>query len=447
MLFFISRAGLFSQNLVLNPDFEIFGAVPCGWTGSPIDFANATSSWTSPTQATPDIFSTLINPSCTNFSPVSTSISSNGWQSPHSGDIFAGFYTYVGGSPWREYLQGELSQPMVVGDAYRVSFYISLGDNSQFSTNNIGVGFTTTMTSSGISNEFGTTPEINFTSVINDTAGWTLLCDTIIATAAWQYMIIGNYFSDANTSIINFNPGGFWDRTYYYCDDVSVEHILLTPSPLFTAPNDICPGTCTDFTNLSTNAISYIWSFPGATPNVSTDVADNGTISDTLTLNNYMHIFPFPSPQGILQNGDTLFANAGAVSYQWYFNSNPIAGATDYFYVALQSGNYNVVATDVNGCEVEAVINNVIAGLTPALSKGEEVTAYPNPAYDYITLSNLTLSGAEIAILNSLGEIVYKDIVPDNFKVINLADFSAGVYIVRVSSGEREQRFKFIKHD
>jgi hypothetical protein len=155
------NAGLFSQNLVVNPDFEIFGVVPCGWTNSPVDFANATSGWTSPTGATPDIFSTLINSACTNFLPHSTSTSSNGWQSPHSGDIFGGFYTQVGLSTWREYLQAQLMQPMVVGEAYRVSLYISLGDNSQFATNNIGIGFSTSMLSLPITNEIGTISQVS----------------------------------------------------------------------------------------------------------------------------------------------------------------------------------------------------------------------------------------------------------------------------------------------
>jgi PKD repeat protein len=454
--------GLFSQNLVGNPDFEIFGAVPCGWTASPIDFANATSVWTSPTQATPDIFSTLINSSCTNFLPHSAATGSNGWQVPHSGEIFAGFYTQVGGSPWREYLQAQLTQPMIPGEAYRVSLYVSLGDNSQFATNNIGIGFSTTMTASAISNEFGTVPEINFTNVISDTTAWTLLTDTIIATSAWEFMIIGNYFSDANTNIVNFNPGGFWDRCYYYCDDVSVEHILLTPTAIFTAPNDICPGTCTDFTNLSTNAINFQWSFPGSSTPVSTDanptnicyntpgnyavtlIADNGTTSDTLTLNNYITVFPFPAPQGIMQSGDTLFANPGATSYQWYLAGNLIPGATDYFYLATVSGNYNVVATDANGCEVEAVIFDVVAGLTPTLSKGEGVTAFPNPADNQVTLYNLPL-GAEISILNLLGETIYRERANDNFKAIDLTGSSSGVYIVNIASDQKEQRIRLIK--
>jgi PKD repeat protein len=154
---------------------------------------------------------------------------------------------------------------------------------------------------------------------------------------------------------------------------------MLIPVAAFYAPNHLCPGTCTNFQNNSSYATSFLWSFPGGNPTVSTDanptgicynspgnysvslIATNTLGSDTLTLNNFITVYPFPPPQGIMQSGDTLFANLGAATYQWYNDGVIIPGATDYFYVAPSSGNYNVVTTDENDCEVEAVIFDVIA--------------------------------------------------------------------------------------
>ena len=119
------------------------------------------------------------------------------------------------------------------------------------------------------------------------------------------------------------------------------------PSSLFTAQHILCPGSCTNYNNLSTNATSYLWSFPGGNPSSSTDanpqgicyntpghyavtlIATNSFGSDTLSLNNYVTVYPFPAPQGINQSGDSLIANQGAVSYQWYHNGVLIPGATD----------------------------------------------------------------------------------------------------------------------
>ena len=464
-----------AQNLVPNGDFENYGIVPCGWTGSPVDFANALIGWTSPTTATPDAFSTLINSSCTNFLPHSADPTCNGWQSPHSGNIFAGFYTEVDGMIYREYLQAQLTQPMVPGETYRVSMYISLGDNSQYATNNMGIGFSDVITNTSFSTNLGTIPEINFTNVISDTAGWTYLCDTIVATSAWEYIIIGNFYDDAATTLVNYNPGGHWDRCYYYCDDVEVEEITLAPVALFNAPHQICPGTCTDFTNLSQNGTSFIWTFAGATPSTSTDVnptticyntpgnysvsliATNATGSDTLTLNNFITVYPYPAAQGILQSGDTLFANTGAVSYQWYYGGNTIPGATDYFYVATGSGDYNVVATDANGCEVEAVIFDVIAGLTPALSFGEGVVVFPNPVGNKLVIQIPIAIGIEIKkgttmvirIYNMIGELVLaaspRSFVEGQRDEVDVSAFPSGIYWLEVKINAKSYRTKFIK--
>jgi PKD repeat protein len=203
------------------------------------------------------------------------------------------------------------------------------------------------------------------------------------------------------------------------------------PAAAFTAPNHICPGTCTDFTNLSANATSYQWNFTGASPPASTDVnpvsicyntpgnytveliATNASGSDTLILSNYITVYPYPAPQGITQSNDTLFANAGAVSYQWYFAGNMLTGATNYFYVAAQGGNYNVVATDANGCEVEAAIFDVVAGLLLPASNEEGLMVYPDPAGDMLEIrlpveaGLKTENGAEVvSVYNMLGEMV-----------------------------------------
>jgi hypothetical protein len=117
-----------------------------------------------------------------------------------------------------------------------------------------------------------------------------------------------------------------------------------------------------------------------------------------------MVVYPSPPPQGITQSGDTLFANPGAQTYQWYQDGNIIPGATEYFYVAQSSGSFNVVATDVNGCEVEAVIFDVVAGVASIKNDVVEVKLFPNPAGDHVTVSckHSVIHRAEV--YNALGE-------------------------------------------
>lgn len=223
----------------------------------------------------------------------------------------------------------------------------------------------------------------------------------------------------------------------------------------------ICPGTCTNFINLSSNANSFIWSFPGGNPSVSTDanpvgicyntpgtydvtlIGSNGNSSDTLHLANFITVYPNPPAQGISQNGDTLFANQGAVSYQWFTNGNIIPGATNYYYVAPASGNYNVVATDINDCEVEAVIYDVIAGIS-SLSVDEDVSIFPNPVSNELTIVCSYRDPYIISIYNVPGELVYSGKGNGN-DIIDCKSFPAGMYYVVISGKEEILRMKLMK--
>jgi len=234
-----------------------------------------------------------------------------------------------------------------------------------------------------------------------------------------------------------------------------------------SAPTSVCPGTCIDFTILSLNATSFVWSFAGASPAVSTDanplsicyntpgsydvtlIASNGNAYDTLTLINYITVYPFPPAQGILQSGDTLIANAGAVSYQWYHDGNLISGATNYYYIASEGGNYNVVATDGNGCEVEAAIFDVIAASSQmAVSSGQWVI-FPVPTADKLYIRGIEHSSwtGEIFFYNMTGKKVMASLISENQNtiMIDVSNLATGMYWLQIETKEKILRAKFLK--
>jgi len=147
-----------------------------------------------------------------------------------------------------------------------------------------------------------------------------------------------------------------------------------------------------------------------------------------------------------LQSGDTLLANAGAVSYQWYHDGNLVNGATNYFFVAQASGDYNVVATDANGCEVEAVIFDVIAEIKPVADNGNiELVVFPNPVSSYLSIDSRYINAeGTITIYNMLGEKVYADV---DYRQLTLDCrlLSPGMYWLEISSGEKKFHARFLK--
>lgn len=237
-----------------------------------------------------------------------------------------------------------------------------------------------------------------------------------------------------------------------------------SPVALFSADHQICPGACIDFLNNSLNATSYQWTFSGANPSTSTLmnptnicyntpgnytvslVATNANGSDTLMLNNFITVYPYPLPQGIHQSGDTLFANSGAVGYQWFLGGNAIPAATNYFYVAPQSGDYNVVATDSNGCEVEAAIFDVIAQVEAA--ENFPMFIYPNPvAGEFIVRSQeQQITGAIIFNMqNQIVTLITGDDSKPGEQHFNVSALNPGMYWMQVKTGKQDYRFKLIK--
>jgi type IX secretion system substrate protein len=120
----------------------------------------------------------------------------------------------------------------------------------------------------------------------------------------------------------------------------------------------------------------------------------------------------------------------------------------------LTSGNYNVIATDTNGCEVEAVINDVIAGLNSVVSTKEGVKIYPTPVSEklniYIDDTKLMAEGTSACayIYNSLGELVLlsPELLFENAHFeIDVHLLPEGIYFLELGFRESFHRIRFIK--
>jgi hypothetical protein len=147
-----------------------------------------------------------------------------------------------------------------------------------------------------------------------------------------------------------------------------------------------------------------------------------------------------PTPS-ISQIGDTLFIPSFYASYQWFHFSTLISGATNNFYVAPASGNYNVVVTDSNGCSVGAGILNVIASVNELTMDNGQWRIYPNPTTNTFMIKNIPRLGDEtslLQIINPIGEVVYTAKLFGKKEYLIDADFGKGIYFVRLGDVVRK---------
>jgi hypothetical protein len=227
------------------------------------------------------------------------------------------------------------------------------------------------------------------------------------------------------------------------------------------ATHSVCNDTCIRFFSTSTNATSYQWSFPGATPSTDTVaepqdicysasgqydltlIVSNGTTIDTLTVIDYITIFMRPVVPVIAQTGDTLFTSQTYVNYQWYRDTSAILGAINYFYIVPAIGNYNVIVVDSNGCSVDAGIISVIASVESIDNTGR-VAIFPNPIEKTFTIRNFSKEETFLIIINVFGNIVYSERLFGKNEYEVDANLANGIYFVRLSNEERNVVRKLI---
>ena len=150
---------------------------------------------------------------------------------------------------------------------------------------------------------------------------------------------------------------------------------------------------------------------------------------------------PIPTTPSISQAGNVLTSSA-ATSYQWYLNGGVINGATSQSYTVTQTGNYQVVISDANGCT--AMSNTLIVNSTGvvALQKQFGINVLPNPFENNLEISfNAEGGNALIELYNSIGErvsVLFEGELNKGFtnlKFNSLPEMQNGMYFVKIQNG------------
>jgi hypothetical protein len=248
------------QNLVPNPSFEQYTNCPdVSGGGNGITEANGWLSFTD----SPDYFNACADV----LSGVNVPYTALGYQQAYEGSAFAGaIFCASSTSPppnVREYFGTQLSQTLVVGQKYYVSFFASLPNNIPYNcwSNKLGAKFTT-YNYSGVEGDpflMTNTSQIHTDSLLKDTTNWVQIKGSFVADSAYQYIIIGNFYDDSNTDTSNCS-GAY---SYAFIDMVCVStDSILCSSPTYVASSDalqemnIYPNPATTQLNIDFNNIN-----------------------------------------------------------------------------------------------------------------------------------------------------------------------------------------------
>lgn len=237
-----------AQNMVNNPSFEQYSSCPTtqgtlqalNWAVTP------NSSFSSP-----DYFNTCANPG-NNSQCIPLNICGN--QAAYEGNAYAGIFCYGSNSDQREYIQTQLTTPMVQGHVYTVSFWVSPADKHRFAIATMGAGITVNQVTGNGSFLITETPQILANTLISNYDNWTKIQGTYTATGGEKFLTIGNFFNDANSGAVEANFSGLFAWGYCYIDMVSVtDNNLGTPENVFADAVALFPNPVKDFATLRIN--------------------------------------------------------------------------------------------------------------------------------------------------------------------------------------------------
>lgn len=154
-----------------------------------------------------------------------------------------------------------------------------------------------------------------------------------------------------------------------------------------------------------------------------------------------------------ITTSENILTSSDADRYQWYKDGVILSEETSKTYVATSPGKYSVKVSDENGCSSlseEVFADVIITDL--ALSKKNNVLIFPNPVENFCTvqIKQQLSSNSNIEISDITGRMIDpKDLdmkLSEDALEINTSQIPAGVYMIRISSEEKEYYGKFLKY-
>ncbi len=226
------------ENLVPNPSFEEFSDKPSGWYYSGRDFARVAMYWTSPTAASPDIYTPDVKV------PQSWAAVGFGDQRPYKGKAFVGMTIYgcgKGKPHCREYVQVLLTEALVPGQQYAFSCMLSHMPKS-VSIKNLGLWFSDYDIDEGAHNTLFQDPVLILNRFIPSDRKWYKWSGTFTAEKSSSYLLIGNFSSDEDSEM-KLPAKSELRFGYYYLDDVVLQKIppFIIPSYIESPLDDFIP--------------------------------------------------------------------------------------------------------------------------------------------------------------------------------------------------------------
>lgn len=261
---------------------------------------------------------------------------------------------------------------------------------------------------------------------------------------------------------LKFKIESFWSSTNEILigfDNMAVNGAVpCTNPPVVNLGSDtaICVGESFTLDAGNTGA-TYIWSNASTGQTLLVDGAGTYIVKVTTGANcsSFDTIVvtetPLPTVDGISSTGTSpnysFSANnaANADTYTWDFGDNNTATGTTATHTYSTNGTYIVTLTVSNECGDTSVTDTIeVSGVGLKQTRlGEQITVYPNPVKDVLTIENKShYQLQQVVITNILGQQVLETKVNAAANTVNTSQLANGLYNMKIIFSEGEVNWK-----
>lgn len=423
-VFIVSIGELIGQNLVNNPSFET--TTGCGGNGQ---LAQATG-WNVPPGGITlaDLYTTCASTgiTCSNFN---TSGSMAGCTNPCTGNNYTGQIGYYTGCPnCREYLQSQLSSPMVAGTTYFLSFHTKLAPYARYGCNRMGLYVSAAAPSQPSSNQpILVSPQIEG-GMNTDKVNWTQVSGTYVASGGENYVTIGIHYNNASLTIFDFGSSASGcalasAAAYYLVDNVWIAPVGAGSPPICASNSTTCPVP------LPIELLLFEAGYQSGKVKLEWTTASELN-NDFFTIERSANAHDFEKVHSIASKG-----TKGANYESW--DALPLSGIS-YYRLKQTDKDGTVSYSGLKAVNTENII--------------EDASISPNPTDGDLDLNFYASNYSEtlIEVFDVLSRKVYSQITEvkpgSNQSRIKTSFLKEGIYFIRLNDQGNFKQIKFVKN-
>lgn len=140
--------------------------------------------------------------------------------------------------------------------------------------------------------------------------------------------------------------------------------------------------------------------------------------------------------------------STNGVSYFWNFGDGSTSTATSPSHTYTSSGTYNVMLISINNCTSDTIYQQVVLLLT-GVEENEltKIEVFPNPVKDFVNINFSDTKTDKMVLTDLIGkELLIITNTKDNMR-LDLSPYRNGVYFLRFYAGDKMVTYRINKID